>query len=151
MERGIRTAGKALILQGGRVLAARIEEPDETYYVLPGGGQEPEEPLAETVRRECAEELARDVRVGDLAFVVEIARDTRFHRVDLVFRCEDLGPLAGVTAVGDRHQTGVEWLPVSDLHRLPLYPARLRRAIQRLARGEPGPVYLGNEELGDQA
>lgn len=150
MQRHIRNSGKALLLREGRLLAVRIEDPDETYYVLPGGGQEPEEPLTETVRRECAEELARDVRVGDLAFVVEIARDSHYHRVDLVFHCEDLGPLPGIMAVGDSAQTGVEWLPVEELHRLPLYPARLRRAIQRLARGERGLVYLGNEELGDQ-
>ena len=41
----------------------------EHFFLLPGGGQDHGESMADTVRRECREELSADVNVGDIAFV----------------------------------------------------------------------------------
>ena len=53
------------------------------WYALPGGGQEPEETLADCVARECREELGVDVRVGALLFVRDhIVANHDFSYVD---------------------------------------------------------------------
>ena len=53
----IRTTGRALLVQDGQVLAIKYQEDCKVYYALPGGGQNPGEPLHSNLQRECREEL----------------------------------------------------------------------------------------------
>lgn len=85
MERFIRNAAKALIIKDGKMLAVKINDGKEEWYIMPGGGQKSEELLTEAVCREVAEEAGIQVRVRDLVFVVEGVHGESFHRVDLVF------------------------------------------------------------------
>lgn len=71
MERFIRNAAKALIIKDGKMLAVKINDGKEEWYIMPGGGQKSEELLTEAVCREVAEESGIQVRVRDLVFVVE--------------------------------------------------------------------------------
>ena len=134
------------------MLALKLRDSSGEWYILPGGGQGSEETLPEAVQREVLEETGVQVQCGDLLFVIEGVHGEDFHRVDLVFQCGYRGMLphgnAGA-ARPDHLQVGVEWLELSQLHRLPLYPSKLRRAIQRLSQGEPYERYLGNGEIGD--
>ena len=149
MDRPIRPSAKALIIRDGRMLAIRIQDGDEVFHIMPGGGQQPGEPLPEAAVREVAEELGLRVKAGDLAFVIEGLEGEPFHRVDLVFRCEYLGELAHADLHGDHNQVGFDWLDIATLNRSTLYPSRLRRAIMNLYEGKPYAVYLGNESAGD--
>jgi len=149
MERRIRNSAKALIIRDGKMAAVRLEDSDGVWYIMPGGGQETEELLPETVSREAAEELGLRVRAKELVFVVEGRHGESFHRVDLVFLCEYLGELENAVLHGDMNQTGVEWLDLATLNTAPLYPSKLRRQIMNLYEGKPYKVYLGNEEAGD--
>lgn len=149
MKREIRTSAKALIIRDGKMAAVQISDGSEHWYIMPGGGQEPGETLPQTVCREAAEELGIRVRYGELLFVIEGAHGESFHRVDLVFACEYIGDIADAVLHGDTNQTGVEWLDIGTLNRLPLYPSRLRRQIMNYYQGKPYTVYLGNEEIGD--
>lgn len=54
MERIIRNSAKALIIKDGKMLAIKIQDKDEEWYIMPGGGQESEETLAKAVCREVA-------------------------------------------------------------------------------------------------
>ena len=149
MDRCIRNAAKAFIIKDGKMLAIKIKDGNEEWYIMPGGGQETEEVLPQTVQREVLEEMGILVEVKDLVFVIEGVHGEAFHRVDLVFLCEYLGQKEDAQLTCDTNQSGFEWLDISTLNTAPLYPSRLRRQIMNLYEGKPYKVYLGNEEIGD--
>lgn len=148
--RHIRNSAKALIIKDGKILAVKLDDNGDIFYIMPGGGQDAEETLHEAVRREVAEELGIAVEPKELAFVIEGVHGESFHRVDLVFLCDYLGKIEGAHLHGDTNQVGCEWLDIDNLIKEPLYPSKLRRAIMKLYRGEKTAVYLGNEEIGDE-
>ena len=97
MERKIRIAAKALIIKEDKMQATKISDGKEEWYIMPGGGQDVEELLPDTVCREVAEEMGIQVVVKDLAFVIEGLHGEKFHRVDLVFLCEYKGKIENPT------------------------------------------------------
>lgn len=147
MKRGIRTSAKALIFRNGCMAAIKIDDNGDIFYIMPGGGQEPEEQLKDAVARECAEELGIAVIVKDLVFVIEGLHGEPFHRVDLVFQCEYVADIPGVRLHSDTHQVGIEWLPIDSLEIQPLYPSKLRKQILDLYNGRKTSCYLGNENM----
>ena len=149
MKRYIRNAAKALIIEDGKMLAIRISDGKEEWYIMPGGGQDAEELLPEAVCREVAEELGLQVAVKDLVFVIEGVHGEKFHRVDLVFLCEYIGKIDDAVLLGDTNQVGYDWLDIKTLNTTALYPSKLRRQIMNLYEGKEYRVYLGNEEIGD--
>lgn len=149
MMRQIRTSAKAVVIQDGRLLAIKLKDDQEEWFILPGGGQDAEERLPQTVEREVREETGMEVQCGDLLFVIEGVHGESFHRVDLVFLCDYLGKAENAPLHSDTNQTGFEWLDLSVLNRLPLYPSKLRRPIMNFYEGKEYTKYLGNEEVGD--
>ena len=149
MERTVRNAAKALIIQDDKVLAVKISDGKEEWYIMPGGGQAAEELLPEAVCREVAEEMGLQVEVKDLVFVIEGRHGENFHRVDLVFLCEYKGKIENPVLQSDTDQVGYDWLDIKTLNTAPLYPSKLRRQIMNLHEGKAYRVYLGNEEIGD--
>ena len=149
MERVVRNAAKALIIKDDKMLAIKISDGKEEWYIMPGGGQDAEELLPETVCREVAEEMGLRVEVKDLVFVIEGLHGERFHRVDLVFLCEYKATIENALLQGDTNQIGYDWLDIKTLNTSPLYPSKLRRQIMNLHEGKAYRVYLGNEEIGD--
>lgn len=148
MKRAIRNSAKALVIRDGKMAAIRIRDAGEEWFIMPGGGMEPEETLAEAVRREVMEELGLAVECGELLFAVEGVHGEAFHRVDLVFECRIVSEAPDAVLHGDTNQVGVEWLEISSLSAQPLYPSRLRRQIMNYYEGKQHRVYLGNEEAG---
>ena len=149
MERTVRNAAKALIIKENKMLAIKISDGKEEWYIMPGGGQDAEELLPEAVCREVAEELGLQVEVKDLVFVIEGLHGEDFHRVDLVFLCEYKGELEDAILQSDTNQVGYDWLDIKTLNTTPLYPSKLRRQIMNLYEGKECKIYLGNEEIGD--
>ena len=149
MERMVRNAAKALIIKDGKMLAIKLKDEQDEWYIMPGGGQDVEEILPETVCREVAEELGLQVEVKDLVFVIEGVHGESFHRVDLVFLCEYIGKIENAVLQSDTYQVGYDWLDIKSLNATPLYPSKLRRQIMNLYEGKAYKVYLGNEEMGD--
>ena len=149
MERKIRNSAKALIIRDDKMLAIKISDGKEEWYIMPGGGQEAEELLPAAVSREVSEELGLQVEVKDLEFVIEGLHGENFHRVDLVFLCEYIGEVENAVLLSDTNQTGYAWLDIKTLNTAPLYPSKLRRQIMNLYEGKAYQVYLGNEEIGD--
>lgn len=149
MEREIRNSAKALIIKDGKMLANKMNEDGDVFYIMPGGGQETEELLPAAVRREVAEEIGIEVNPQSLAFVIEGLHGESFHRVDLIFLCEYVGEIENVKLHRDGNQVGFEWLDINNLMQEPLYPSKLRKQIMKLYHGEKTEVYLGNEEMGD--
>lgn len=149
MKRQIRTSAKALIIKDGKVLAVKIRDENEEWYVLPGGGQDSEELLTDAVCREVEEEAGIKVKPKEIVFVVEGMHGEPFHRVDLVFLCDYIGEIENAILHGDTNQAGYDWLDIHTLNKAPLYPSKLRREIMKLYEGSKYKVYLGNEEIGD--
>ena len=149
MSRQIRTSAKAVIIQDGKLLAIKLKDSQEEWYILPGGGQDGEETLSQTVEREVREETGMEVTCKDLLFVIEGVHGERFHRIDFVFSCDYLGKAANAALHTDTNQIGFDWLALSDLKRLPLFPSKLRRPIMNFYEGKAYIKYLGNEEIGD--
>lgn len=149
MERRIRNSAKALVIRDGKMAAIRIRDAGEEWYIMPGGGQEADETLAEAVCREVSEELGISVECKELLFVVEGVRGENFHRVDLIFACEIIAENPDAVRHSDTNQVGIEWLDISTLNLQPLYPSKLRRQIMNYYEGKPYKVYLGNESAGD--
>ena len=131
------------------MLAIKLKDEQDEWYIMPGGGQDVEEILPETVCREVAEELGLQVEVKDLVFVIEGVHGESFHRVDLVFLCEYIGKIENAVLQSDTYQVGYDWLDIKSLNTTPLYPSKLRRQIMNLYEGKAYKVYLGNEEMGD--
>ncbi len=149
MSRQIRTSAKAVIFQDRKLLAIKLNDGNEEWYILPGGGQDGEEVLPETVEREVREEAGIEVKCKDLLFVIEGVHGESFHRVDLVFLCDYIGKSKNAELYNDTNQVGFDWLDLSELNRLPLYPSKLRRPIMNFYEGKEYAKYLGNEEVGD--
>ena len=149
MFRQIRTSAKAVIIQNGKLLTIKLNDGKEEWYILPGGGQDSEEMLPQTVEREVREETGIEVKCKDLLFVIEGLHGESFHRIDLVFLCDYLGKAKNGALHSDTNQIGVDWLDLSVLNKLPLFPSKLRRPIMNFYEGKEYIKYLGNEEVGD--
>ncbi|HAR87225.1 MAG TPA: DNA mismatch repair protein MutT [Clostridium sp.] len=147
MERKIRNSAKALIIKDGKMLASKINDNGDIFYIMPGGGQESEETLEEAVRREVKEEFGLIVEPKTLEFVIEGVTGESFHRVDLVFLCEYIKEIPDAEISGDYNQIGFDWLPIENLMNEPLYPSKLRKQIMNLYNAEETVVYLGNESM----
>ncbi len=140
----IRNSAKALILRDGALLAAIGKTSDDgMYYILPGGGQEAGETLAETVVRECREEVGAEVRVDTLLYIRERIEE-HLHRVEFTFLCTLLSePDTTLATEPDMRQTGIAWLPLAALIDVPFYPEGIRERLPTIIR-EGVTVYLGN-------
>lgn len=148
----IRNSAKAIIIRDGCLLATRNVDEEGDWYLLPGGGQQPGETLTQALRRECQEEIGANVEIGDLKLVREyIGKNHEYadsdgdaHQVEFMFECRvsaDYEPQNGHAA--DTYQTGVDWLPVSQLERYRLYPQRLKAALQENS-ADKKLAYLGD-------
>jgi ADP-ribose pyrophosphatase YjhB (NUDIX family) len=146
----IRTGAKAVIIRDGKLLAIAIHDESGEWFALPGGGQERFESLHDALRRECREEIATDVEVGELLFVRDyIARNHEFaagepetHAVEIMFACrvpDDYVPRSG--EVPDPGQHAVRWLPLDELADVRLYPAALKPVLAARALRA---LYLGD-------
>jgi ADP-ribose pyrophosphatase YjhB (NUDIX family) len=148
----IRSAAKAVIIRDGQLLLTHCRDASGDWYALPGGGQQPEETLADCIARECREELGVDVSVGALLFVRDhIVANHDFsyvreapHQIEHLFACEvpsDYQPASG--DIPDTHQVGVEWMAHDALERVRVYPTWLREVMDP-KRVEPLPIYWGD-------
>lgn len=147
MARRTRNSAKAIIFKDGKMLATKIKDEDEIFYIMPGGGQEVGETLEEAVKREVAEEFGILVKPISLEFVIEGVTGEKFHRIDLVFLCEYLDVIYDAEIKGDKNQIGYDWLTVDNLMNEPLYPSRLREQIMNLHKKNNTTVYLGDESM----
>lgn len=149
MEKPIRTSAKAVLIRNGRLLCIEHTDENGVFYGLPGGGQHKYETLPQALVRECFEEAGVDVQVGDLLYVREYIgkrhdfslAHAQVHQIEFLFACT----LAGredcrVGDKADRLQTGVRWLPLSQLGAVRIYPSVLKDVLPAAA----GCRYLGD-------
>jgi ADP-ribose pyrophosphatase YjhB (NUDIX family) len=141
-----------MIIEDGRLLCIRKEDEQGLYALLPGGGQEPGEPLHEALRRECREEVNAEIEIHDLRYVRDyISTNHEFadtepftHQLDMMFFCTlQPGAQVGLGSVPDTGQIDVDWIPLGDLVKARLYPLALARVLASPDAVDT-PVYLGD-------
>lgn len=149
--RTIRVSAKAVIIRAGELLVTVNKDHGGTFYLLPGGGQEPGETLPEALSRECREEIGAEVVLGRFLCLRDYIGanhefadiDGEVHQVELMFAC-DLAPGAepDLELDSDPMQTGAAWLPLSRLEDHRLFPLSLRPLLACGLEGLTDP-YLG--------
>lgn len=144
-----RNSAKAIVLHEGRILVNRCVSRFGTYYALPGGGQKHGETLIEAVQRELLEEAGLSVRPMRLSAIYETVSTNRpegmNHKIYFVFLCalNDVRPVK--PSHQDTFQMGTEWIPLSEIQKVHLFPRAVRDNIMELINyGET--LYLGSEK-----
>lgn len=147
----IRSSAKALLVKDGKLLVIRCQRGGKEYYTLPGGGQEYQESLEQTVIRECLEETGLSVKAKSLAAVQEeIITDPHSiqsapeycHEHMWYFRCEPVDSQVQETTHEDLGQTGVRWVPLDEVKSLPILPQWLRERAEAVLQSEQT-AFLG--------
>jgi len=153
----VRVAARALIIRDGAVLLQVRRIAGRAVHLLPGGGQEPGETLAEAVVREVREETGLAVAAGPLLWVREFIprRHGLTHRGDdhdlhCIFACTPIdgaaaAALADAAPLPDAAQMAVRWVPLAALAGVTLWPESVHRRLCALTDdGLPlVPAYLG--------
>ena len=140
---------RVIVLHQGCILMIRPDGNDpEAAWTLPGGGLNPHESLAECARRETLEETGIPVRVGRIAFLREWIVPKRVQSTAPDPRRQGYGyglevfhyatPEEPVPAARPEQPgaPSAEWVPITQLPRLPLWPKELRILGQRVLRME---------------
>ena len=111
----------ALIVYEDQVVLVRHRKGDCVYHLLPGGGVEWGEPLADALGREVAEETGLLCSQGNPILINDtIAPDGSRHLVNITFACEASGDITD-TPLDDRIE-GVELVEPSRLLTMDLRP-----------------------------
>jgi len=147
----IRNSVKAIIIQGDKILLTKNEDATGIFYLLPGGGQKKFEDIHGALRRECFEEISCDIVIHDIRFVRDyIGRmhefsewDSDSHQVEYMFECSLAeGSLPHNGDSPDSMQTDVDWVSLSLLKQIRIYPSVLSHVIHKDGTFEDK-VYLG--------
>ena len=147
----IRVSIKAVIIQDGRILLTKNRDQQGVFYLLPGGGQNPGEPVADALKRECLEEVGALVQPGPLLFVRDYLSENHefagehedVHQVELMFAAAlQEEPAQRAPSNPDSMQVDTEWVPLMDLQECRLYPSALKALLVKPLPG--GALYLGD-------
>ena len=129
------------------MLLCRHEKPGKEYWLLPGGGVNGGESLAEALHRELLEEVGIDDELpleGPIAIVDSIAPERSFaakHVVHIIFSGDLTGRSLERVTSQDAAVRGHRLFAVTDLDDIVVHPP-IQRFLQRWRPGDPV-VYLG--------
>ena len=145
MEPRIRVS--AVLRWEDRILLCRHEKPGKEYWLLPGGGVNAGESLADALHRELQEEVGVEDEIpleGPVAVVDSIAPARSFaakHVVHIIFAGDLSGRSLERVQSHDAAVRGHRLFRVDELDGVVLHPP-IQRFLRRWRPGDPV-VYLG--------
>lgn len=152
----VRSTVKAIILDNGKVLLNRCyDEPNGSYYSLPGGGQEKYETLHDALVRECLEETGYTVEPLRFAALIEEICDSAFiretypeyaHKMLHFFVCRLASREVKKPTETDSSQIASEWVDLEEVKNLNLLPKAVKTHFAELIDSERA-MFLGSEHI----
>lgn len=135
----------ALMLLDDSVITVRHRMGDSTYHLLPGGGVDWGESLAEAVMREVAEETGLTCAVGQPVILADtISPDGGRHIVNITFLCTVTGGAITSHPLDPRVEA-VDLVAPAEITDLDLRPPISREILQVLGDQEfQGALYAGS-------
>ena len=130
------------------MLLCRHEKPGKEYWLLPGGGVDGGESLADALHRELLEELGIDDEIpleGPIAIADSISPERSYrskHVVHIIFSGDLTGRSLERVTSKDAAVRGHRLFAVGDLDDIVVHPP-IQRFLQRWRPGDPV-VYLGS-------
>lgn len=151
LQSGIRITVRAVIIQDGKILLIKKDsQEDGIRYTLPGGALESGETLHQAVIRECQEEINTSVDAYDVLHIADFfipkfdPEPYTRHQLEVLIQCQvpaDYIPCSGSDP--DKHQVGVEWLPVKELAQHTISPHFFAELLINL-QNQTHNVYVGS-------
>ncbi|MFW6365423.1 MAG: NUDIX domain-containing protein [Spirochaetota bacterium] len=140
----IRIRVSGLMMDGDTVLMVCHKKHDSTYWLLPGGGVNFGESLADAVKREFREEVGITVDVGDVIFVSDaISPSGKRHIVNIAFFCTFV---AGKYRLGnDKRLFDFDFFDREQIKDLLIYPPFTDELIRFMDDQFTERVYLGSK------
>lgn len=138
----VRVAG--IIQMDGKIVVARHRAGSKTYHLLPGGGVEYRETLADALVREVQEETGLLVEPLDVLFINDtIDPEGTRHVVNVTFSCSVIAGMLADTPQDPRVEA-VELVTIDDVLNLDFRPPFARQLVDALRGGDSEKHYLGS-------
>jgi len=136
----------AVLVRGDEILLVKHEKAGREYWLLPGGGLEPGETLAEATERELLEECGVRIRCGRLLFIADTLEPGRERQIiNLVFLAELIAGEPYLATRGDARLVDVAWVARDHLATLVFYPDYRKQLVEQWTQGFTlNAVSLGN-------
>ncbi len=131
-----------ILVERNHILLMKYQYGNEFVYNLPGGNPDPGETLAETIVRECQEELNIEVEVGNLLMVGDILpSENREPSVHILFEGKII---SGIPVLQSEQTTALElvWVSISEITKINMYPNVSEALQDMLFLQKPG-KYVG--------
>jgi len=151
LQSGIRITVRAVIIQNGNILLIKKDSLGEgVRYTLPGGALESGETLHQAVIRECEEEINTAVEAYDVLHIADFfipkfkPEPYTRHQLEVLIQCQ--APIEYTPSSGpapDKHQVGVEWLPINELGQYTISPSFFSELLTNLYT-QSHKVYVGS-------
>lgn len=132
-----------IIVRSDEILLIDRQRNGRSYYVIPGGGVESGESLAQAAIREAREELSLDVELGPLLYT-RPWDDGRFQQMEYAFLVNDYQgePLLQDPEILAKqtpdNRYALQWLPLAELNGSPCYPGPIEvKAIKQINGSRP--------------
>ena len=124
---------RAIIINNGKVLTIKRTKPDQTYWVMPGGGVESGETNQQALIREIKEELGLIIEPREILIEVSSTKPETFGQMEYFYACNIINGILG-SGDGPEFQKDsayvgsfdFEWLSAQDLINIDLRPNTIK-------------------------
>ncbi len=123
-----------IILRDDEVLLIDRRRNGRSYFVIPGGGVEEGESLAQAARREAKEETSLDVELGPLLYA-RLWNNGDFGQMEYAFLVtgfEGTPLLCDPEILAKQSEDNIyqlQWIPLAELDGHPIYPNPIDLAV----------------------